>query len=208
MKRTLLLSVLSAALLFSTNTNAQIPGVSKVTKALPEVDLGIKVGANFQQITGEFWDNGYKAGFEGGVFVGIRKNKLGVQGEVLINSVKYSVSDAVASAFGPASVKALYLDVPVMVEYKIVPRLWIQLGPQFTEMVSAKNQDGEDAKDAFNTTGFSGVLGLQAQLPLHFTAGARYVLGFTDVAKSTTTATVNESWKNRSIQVYLGFRFL
>lgn len=205
MKRTLLLSALSAALLFPGSTYAQIPGVSKVTKALPEVDLGIKVGANFQQLTGSFWDNSYKAGFEGGAFVGIRKNKIGVQGEVMISSVKYSVTTALGSV-GNSDVNALYLDVPVLLEYRIVPRLWLQLGPQFSDLVSAKS-GSTDIKSNFNSTGFSGVLGVQAQLPLHLTAGARYVLGFTNVNNESISA-VSESWKSRSIQIYVGFRFL
>ena len=60
---------------------------------------------------------------------------------------------------------------------------------------------------AFATTDFSGVLGLQAILPLHLIVGARYVLGFIDQNANSVPGLTN-TWKNRSFQLYAGFRFL
>ena len=202
MKRTLLFAAVSAALLFANTSNAQVPGVSKVTKLIPKVDLGIKVGANFQQLTGTLSDNAYKAGVVGGVFVGVHTEKIGVQAEGLIKTVKFS-----AASGSSGYINALYLDVPVLFEYKIVPRLWIQLGPQFSTMLSAKDNNSTDVKTMFKSSDISGVAGLQAVLPLHLVAGARYVMGFSDV-NAHTVAGATETWNNRSIQVYVGFRFL
>jgi opacity protein-like surface antigen len=205
MKRKLLVAALSAAALFSTAANAQVPGVSKVTKILPEVDLGVKVGANFQQITGEGWEKTYKPGIVGGAFVGLRKGSWGVQAEGLIKTVKFSPSFT-----GGVPIKALYLDIPVLLEYRIIPRLWAQVGPQFSYMLSKDNSVME-YNTAFKTSDFSGLLGLEAKLPLHLTAGARYVLGLTDINNHTLPSTVpgaTDAWKNRYIQVYVGFRFL
>lgn len=201
MKRTFLFAALSAALLFAGSASAQVPVVSKV---LPEIDLGVKVGANFQQLTGVYSDNAYKAGFVGGAFVGVRKNKLGVQAEVLVKTVKFSQN----SSLGNGYINALYLDVPVLLEYKLFSRLWVQAGPQFSNMLSAKDNTGDKTvKNMFNANDFSGVLGLQVLLPMHFTAGARYILGFTDINNHSVSA-ATDTWNNRSIQVYVGFRFL
>ena len=202
MKRTLLLTALSAALLFSNQSKAQVPIVSKV---LPKVTVGIKVGANFQQLNGDAWNNAYKAGFTGGAFVGVTKNKFGVQVEALISSAKFDVKNASSAPGATTNVSTLNLNVPVLLEYKLVPRLWVQLGPQFSDLLSAKDNNSTDVKSNFKTTDFAGVLGLQAILPLHLTISARYIFGFTNVdnvPKATAT------WNNRSIQLALGFRFL
>jgi len=199
MKHALLLTTLSAALLFSTTSQAQIPGVSKVTKALPKVDLGIKAGASFNQATATGLTNSYKAGIVGGVFVGVYKNKIGVQAEGLVRSARFDAS------VGGFYVKTLSLDVPLMFEYKVIPRLWVQVGPQYSMLLSAKDNTSTDVKSSFKGADISGVLGLQVKLPVHLVAGARYIYGFSDVNNSPTAT---GAWKNRSIQAYIGFRFL
>ena len=197
MKHTLLISVLSATLLCSHSAQAQIPVVSKV---VPKVTVGLKLGANFQSLDGVGYDKGYKPGIAGGLFVGLSKNKMGVQAEGLIKTVKFS-----SSASSTAYINALYIDVPVLFQYKIVNRLWAQAGPQFSILASAKDQNSDDKKENYKTTDISGVLGLQAILPVHLIAGARYIYGFSDINNvSAITSTI----KNRSFQIYLGFRFL
>ena len=198
MKHTLLLTALSASLLASTHSNAQVPGVSKVTKSFPKVDLGVQVGANFQTLTGDNWKNNYSGGLVAGAYVGLHKNKWGGKMEVLVKTVKYNVD------LTNAEIKTVNLDVPLLLEYRIVPRLWVQLGPQYTNMISAK-QNGDDVKnDFFKSSELSGVIGLEAHLPLHINVGARYVMGFTD--QNNTSA--SDAWKNRAIQGFVGFRIL
>jgi len=203
MKRLLLLSTLSAALLFSTRSFAQVPIVSKI---LPKVTVGIKVGANFQELTGSTWDNAYKAGFTGGVFVGVTKKKIGIQVEGLISSAKFNYSPTLhVPTVTPTSASTLNLNVPMLFEYKLVPRLWVQLGPQFSDLLSAKDNNSNDIKSSFKTTDFAGVLGLEGILPLHFTVSARYILGLTNVSN---VSSANGSWNNRGIQLAVGYRFL
>jgi len=205
MKRTLLFTVLTAALLFSIRSEAQIPGVGKIKKILPEPILGVKLGANFQQISGSGWENTYKPGILGGLFVGLQKGKVGVQVEGLIKSVQFALSTPVNGKI-PDPVKGVYLDVPVMFEYKIIPRIWAQIGPQYSMLLSAK-ESGNDVKNSFNPGDFSGVLGLQALLPVHLTVGVRYILGFTDINKESFPG-ASGAWKNRTVQLSVGFRFL
>jgi hypothetical protein len=199
MKRLLLLfSALSAALLFSNRSSAQVPIVSKV---LPKVIIGVKLGANFQELSGSTWDNAYKAGFTGGAFVGVTKKKMGVQVEALVSSAKFSANE---SANSPSvTFNNLYLNVPVLFEYKLINRLWLQVGPQFSDLVSTNNND--HINNAFKTSDFGGALGLQVILPVHLVASARYILGFTNV---NNLPGATGSWDNRSIQLSIGFRFL
>jgi outer membrane protein with beta-barrel domain len=205
MKRTLLLAVLSASLLFSNHSQAQIPGVHKITKALPKVDLGIKAGANFQDLSkNSTFKSSYAGGFVGGLFFGVTKNKIGVDIEALVKTVKYTSVTTITNQ--TYTINGIYLDVPVLFEYRLVPRLWLQIGPQFSDMLSAK-QGSTDVKKSFNSTDFAGVLGLEAKLPAHLILGARYLLGVTDI-HNESTSTTKDAWNNRSIQLYLGFRFI
>ena len=204
MKHTLLLTAVSAALLFTTNANAQIPGVSKVTKALPKVDLGVKLGANFQQLSGNL-SKQYNGGVVGGIFVGLHKNRMGVQAEALIKTVKYDVSGTITNA-RTNSVNTIALDVPVLFEYKLFWHIWAQAGPQFTSLLSAKN-GSKDVKSDLNTTDFAGVIGIEAHLPMKLNIGVRYIYGFVDVNKESATG-ISDAMRNRTIQAYLGFRFL
>jgi len=203
MKRTLLLTAVSAALLLSTHADAQLPGVSKVTKALPKVDLGLKLGANFQQLSGNL-SKQYKGGIVGGVFIGVHKNKMGVQAEALIKTVKYDVSGTVTGS-PTTSINTVALDVPVLFEYKLFWHIWAQAGPQFTSLLSAKN-GSTDVKSDLNTSDFSAVIGLEAHAPMKLNVGVRYIYGFTNVNKSIPG--ISDAMRNRTIQVYVGFRFI
>jgi hypothetical protein len=197
MKHSLLISALAATLLFSNDTHAKVPGADMV----PKLTIGIKAGVNMQSLTGATWKSAYNAGIVGGAFVGVTKNKIGVEGEVLVKSAKFNTNG------GGGYINSVSLDVPVLFEYKIISRLWVQLGPQFSSMLSAKDNNSNDVKKSFNTTDFAGVIGLQANLPLHLTVGARYVLGMTNINNESVSGT-KESWNNRSIQIYVGFRFI
>lgn len=203
MKRTFLLTAVSATLLLATHAQAQL-GVSKVTNALPKVDLGLKIGANFQHTSGGSLDQSYKGGVVGGAFVGLHKNKIGVQVEALIKSAKLS-----SSASSSAYIKTVNLDIPVLFEYKIFWHIWAQAGPQFSSIISAKDNASNDVKKFLNSD-FDGVLGLEAHLPMHVNAGIRYLIGFSNINNNYPTGSGldGESWKTSTFQVFVGFRFL
>ena len=204
MKRTFLLAALSATLVSSQVGAQSIPGVSKVTKALPKVDLGVKLGANFQHTSGGSLDQSYKGGLLGGAYVGLHKNKIGVQLEALIKSAKLSANSSSSSY-----INTVNLDIPVLFEYKIVSRLWAQAGPQFSSIISAKDNNSNDVKKYLNGD-MSGVIGVEARLPLHLNAGIRYVMGLKNINNypSTVGSMSTESWKTSTFQIFVGFRFL
>ena len=206
MKRTILFTGLSAIMLFAQSVSAKTPIVDKVTKVIPKFTLGVKVGANFQELSSNTsFRQSYNGGLMGGLFAGVHWSKIGVKVEGLVKSASFAYTDGTAS-IGSGNVDVVYLDVPVLFEYKILPRLWVQVGPQFSDMLSAKS-NGNDVQSAFKTTDFSGVLGLEAKLPLHFSVGARYILGFEDI-NNHGYPSATEAWNNRSFQLFVGFRFI
>ena len=60
-------------LCFGTSFAQSIP----VVKQIPKFDLGIKIGANFAQIADDGWQKTHKPGIDCGLFLGVRKNKIG-----------------------------------------------------------------------------------------------------------------------------------
>ncbi len=173
------------------------------TPTLPSFDLGIKAGANFASLSGTQWQGTMQAGFTGGAFVGIRIKKIGVQVEALINSAKYNGADILSGT----DFKTTNLDIPILFQYKIIPMLWVQIGPQYSTVISASSSDPtiSDPKSIFKSA-FNGVIGLELKLPIKFNIGARYIVGLSDVNNSGFPDT--KAWNQRSAQIYLGFRFL
>lgn len=203
MKHNILFTVLVFSLFIASSTYAQLPGVGKVTKKLPKVNLGLKAGANFETLSGNSWQNTYKPGIVFGGFVRVYKGNWGLDVEALLNTASYSPTDSLVKG----TFRALYVDVPVLLEYKLFHRLWLQAGPQFSPLISMSNSAVQDAQKSFKSGYFSGVVGLQVILPVHFVIGARYILGLSDI-NNVNAGSATGAWKNRSAQLYVGFRFL
>ncbi len=199
MKRTMILAAVAATLI-SNAANAQL-GVQKVTgKVVPTVTLGVKAGANLQRISGDATINtSMKPGILGGVFLSVNKKKNGVRVEGMVHTAKFA-----AAASSSVYTNTVSLDIPVLFEHRLVKRVWLQLGPQFTSLISAKANTGADMKGSFRNSDVSAVGGLEIQLPMKFTLSGRYILGFVNVNNTVPAAT----WKNSSIQIAVGYRFI
>ncbi len=204
MKRMKMLAACAVALIVSTNTHGQL-GIAK--KVVPKVTIGGKLGLNLQQTTvtdnvlTPSFNSGYKPGILGGLFVSVDKKKKGIRAEGLLKSAKLEGSGVAYS------IRTVSLDIPVLFEYKVVKRVWLQVGPQFTTLLSAHGLDAYkdvDYKGSFRNSDLSLVGGVEVQLPMKLTAGVRYVKGFIDVNNTP----LNEKWRNSSIQVSVGYRLL
>lgn len=182
-----------------------------------EIDLGIKAGMNFTRISGKSWSGGYRSGVLGGAFASLGVKKIGGQAEVLIATTSMtgngsyfkerglllnSVDSSSTGSFG-----ATYLYIPILLNLKLFGNASIQLGPQYTSLLSVKDKDGflnKPAANIFNTSDFAGVVGIQLNLPLRLNAGVRYTFGLSDL----NIDSAGEQWKSSSIQLHLGFSFL
>ena len=204
-------------------TMAQIPGVSAVTNKLPKPVVGVKIGGNFNQLStsASALGQNYKPSFLPGVFVGLRKGSWGIRVEGIINFAKYDYSfqSVTNNSLTNGTFNNIYLDIPVLLEYKIISRIWAQAGLQFSRTLSVKSvATGNEPALAnpssyFQPNAYSGVVGLEARLPVHLVFGARYVLGFTDLNAMSTSLSndytnASGAWKARTAQLYVGFRFI
>ncbi|MCB0696208.1 MAG: PorT family protein [Chitinophagaceae bacterium] len=182
-----------------------------------DVNIGLKAGMNFTRLQGSTWTGGYRSGILAGAFGSVGVKKIAGQIEALVSTTTFtgqgrSFQDAglllnPVDSTSQGSFSAVYLHIPVLLNLKMFGNASIQLGPQFSSLLSAKDKDGilnTRTSTVFNTSDFAGVVGLQLKLPAKLNAGIRYTFGLSDQNLSS----VGESWKLGTIQIHLGFSFL
>ena len=179
------------------------------------LDLGVKLGANLSMLDGQGWEGGYKTNILGGAWVSIHGNRLGVQVDGLFSQTSYTTGPTFNSIYsqylnaGKDSLKngrfrLNYFNIPVLFQLRILSKAWLQVGPQYSGLVSVEDRDEfvKDAKGLFSTGTLSGVAGLQIQVTRHLNAGARYIFGVSDFNKTD----VSESWKQYDVQIHVGYK--
>ncbi len=202
-------------LLLSFGAQAQEPPLLKV-----RFNAGLKLGANLAKLNGETWDGGYKTNLLGGVYIRVHNGRWGVQVEGSFSQSDYTTGkdfnsiypqylQAGKDSLSRGSFKVSYFNVPLIVQVKILTRVWLQLGAQYSGVVSVKDKDAfiKDTEKLFDKSGdVSGVGGLWIDLPLHLNIGARYVLGFSNARNEHDfQGTTAESWKQRNVQIHVGW---
>lgn len=172
--------------------------------------LGIKAGTNISQLTGRSFDDGFQWNFMAGAFAEINfTSKWGIQPELLFSQTStQTASDFTAvyeQGLNERNVKLNYLSIPILLTYKLpLPIFSLQAGPQFGILMNTSDNITGNGVNAFKSGDFSMVLGAQVNLG-PFKGGARYVYGFTNVADISSIKSV-DSWKTRTIQLYVGLR--
>lgn len=177
------------------------------------VKFGMKVGVNLSTMSGGRmnFDPGFGmgAGFRIGAVANIhwgQRNSsarsgtgwFGLQPELM-----YSYQTV--KAFG-SNIKMNYIQLPVMLKVYPLSTFSIEVGPEFNYLASTsfKHSSLSDVKlDLSDCKGFNVGLGLGAayEFPMGLMFGARYSLGFTDIAK-------NLKWKNNgNLQITAGWLF-
>ena len=89
-----------------------------------------------------------------------------------------------------------------MFQYKATPEFFLEAGPQFGFLVSAK-ANSIDIKDETNSFDFGLGLGAGYWFTEKIGANVRYVAGLTDIAKDNGGSAV----KNNGFQVGLNYKF-
>lgn len=163
------------------------------------LDLGIKAGANFANIT-DASGLSNKTGFQAGIFGGIKfTDKIGVQGDLL-----YSQQGA---EFDFGKFDLSYVNVPIVLKYYLIQGLNLQAGPQFgfivDDNVYINNFGGSPTDLDTEKTDVSGVVGVGYDFPLGIRFDARYNFGLTDVSKVE-----GAKGKNSVFSLALGYSFL
>ena len=157
------------------------------------IGIGIKAGGNWANQDVSNVNIKTVTSYHLGAYVNLNfSDKWGITPEV-----QYS---AYGSKWDDAKVDLDYVALPVMLRFKPISLLSLEAGPQFSFLTKAHVQDIGDVKDQLKNNDFGLAFGAGLHLPLGFNVGARYILGFTNISK-----VAEESIKNRTIQLYLGW---
>jgi hypothetical protein len=170
--------------------------------------LGAKIGTNISQITGRSFDQGFQWGFSAGAFAELNfTSKWGIQPEVLFSQTQTQTAsnfdEVYEEGINSRNVSLNYLSIPILLSYKIMPILSIQVGPQFGILMNTSQNITANGVNAFKNGDFSMVGGAQVNLGI-IRLGARYIYGITNINDVTNT----DTWKNQNFQLYFGLRIL
>ncbi len=157
------------------------------------VGVGIKAGANFANPDASNYSISTATNYHLGAYLNLNfTKKWGITPEVL-----YTVY---GSEWDNAKVNLDYIALPVMLRFKPVKFLSLEAGPQFSYLTKAHADNIADVKNHLKSNDFGLAFGAGLHLPLGLNAGARYVLGFTNISNVS-----GESIKNRTLQIYVGW---
>jgi len=202
-----------------------------------DLKFGVKGGVNFANLNVDFggvygdygvygYDDNYKmkVGFNVGAFAEYKfTDKWAIQPEVLysLQGSKQEFSDE----DGKYDVKTnlSYVNIPIMVKFYPIPKLYAEAGPQIGVLVSAKYkasekiygndaeqlEDNKDAKDNFKSIDFGFNVGAGYEFTENLFANLRYNIGLSDIDDTVKT---DEDYfdlktKNSVISLSLGYKF-
>ncbi|AQX13235.1 MULTISPECIES: porin family protein [Elizabethkingia] len=184
--------------------------------------FGIKAGMNVSSISqnGGLSDTKSKIGFNAGLFLNAPiSSNFSIQPEVIYNDLGSKVTFG-SDNQNSYSTNLGYISVPVMFQFNATPQFYLEAGPEFSFLVSAKNKlkDGngnvavddwsKTATDNLNTFNFGLGVGLGFNITENIGINARYTAGLTKIGK--TDNPIGRSYsdsKNNVFQVGLNFGF-
>lgn len=181
--------------------------------------FGAKAGVSVSSLSEDatLSDQKSKVGFNAGLFINAPLGQnFSIQPELLYSQYGDKAEATVASNKYSYTRSLDYITVPVMFQYNATPEFYLEAGPELGFLVSAKNKvknettgntvtETSNYKDDLN--GFNFGLGLGAGY--YFTPNigltARYVAGFTDIAKDRPSG--SDAVRNNVFQAGLAFKF-
>lgn len=130
-------------------------------------------------------------------------NKIGITAEVLLSQKGFK---SLMIPSGTTYNKLTYLSIPVLIEYKPVKALYIQVGPELSYLLSAKLKNStlhKSERDNYNKFDVGIAGGVGYTIFKNFSLEARYVYGLSQISQYTD---VTGKYYNRVFQfnaVYL-----
>lgn len=169
--------------------------------------VGVKGGANVNKIDGKSFEEEFRHGYNLGAFAEINFNKKwGIQPEVLWNQTNTRTSSDFNDIYphGLADVRDVklnYLSIPILLTYRPIKPLSLQVGPQFGVLLDESRSLLQNGGEAFKSGDFSMVGGAQLNIG-GLKVGARYVVGLNNLNDIDD----QDKWKSQGFQAYVGFR--
>lgn len=176
------------------------------------VRLGVKAGANLNQIDGQSFNNGFNLSYHFGGFLEIDINKkLGIQPELLwsqTNSKPSSFNTVYTTGVSPLfngneQIKLDYLSIPLLLRYNMIGGfLTLNAGPQYSILLREDKTLLQNGQSAFKSGDFAMVAGAQLNFKV-LRIYARYNIGLQNI----NDIDKKDKWTSQQIQGGIGFRF-
>ena len=184
--------------------------------------FGLKAGLNVSDINNGASGTDMKA--KTGLYVGVTatipvSDEFSVQPELIYNQLgaKTNLYDF-GGIIGNVSTttKLDYISLPVMLQYNFPSNFYLELGPEFSYMVSAKqglstsiiSPSTDINMDYLNRLNVGAGFGAGYNLNKNIGISARYTFGLTGLGKNgNVTDYFLESAKNNNLQVGVNFKF-
>jgi Outer membrane protein beta-barrel domain len=168
-----------------------------------KLHIGFKGGANINKLTGKSFDDQFSFGYHvGGFFsVGLGK-KFAIQPEILFNQINIDTSSSYSAVYQfnkVDKVQLKYMSIPILLNYKPIKFLTLQVGPQFGILTNKSKTLVQNGKEAFKSGDFSMLGGAQVNIS-HLNIYARYAVGLSNLNDIDN----KEKWKSQSIQIGVG----
>lgn len=178
-------------------------------QAQPGFRLGVKAGANLNQIAGQSFNDSYDLSYHLGGFAEIDfTKKWGIQPELLWSQSKSTRSTGFNSIYQniltPGADQQIQLDyilIPILLRYSVGKMVTLNAGPQFGILINQNNNLLVNGQDAFKKGDFSMVFGAQLNLTALRIYG-RYNIGLNNINDIDS----KEKWTNQQIQLGIGLR--
>jgi hypothetical protein len=179
--------------------------------------LGATLGANLSKINSTSFNDAFKAGYLAGAYVQLRFGKhWGLQPELLFVQTQTQTDSSFNEIYGSilsnpgqlTSLKLNYLDIPVLLTYRIFDVLDLQAGPQFGALLNNNKTLLANGQAAFKGSDVTMLAGAELHI-LRLRVYARYGWGLGNINNMTVASAENsDTWKNQSIQLGIGFTIL
>lgn len=204
------------------------------SKSSNPITFGVKGGLNVSTISTSYnyEDSKPKVGFNAGVFANIPiASKFSIQPELSYNQIgskteidsRYDIPGTVVRMKSTGSVSLGYLSLPVMLQYNLLPNLYVEAGPEFGFLLGGKIKDewtetrtsGNNVstnsntndrkinKDLYNKFNLGLGIGAGYFFTPNFGVTARFVAGLTDIYKHN----VGDAARNNAFQVGVAYKF-
>jgi hypothetical protein len=187
-----------------------------------KAQFGLKGGLNSSDFSGDTEGMDFKprVGFNVGAFAAIElSEKVTLQPEILFSTqgaeaqnVEAFVNGSIYT--GDVKFNLSYINIPVMFKYYVADKFNLEAGPQIGFLTSAETStkvDGinqtvdQDAKDYFESVDFGFNLGAGYDFTKNVSAGIRYNIGLSNIAK--TEAGDNSETQNSVFSLSVGYKF-
>jgi hypothetical protein len=186
----------------------------------PRTDFafGVKAGLNYSNVwdeQGEDFRADPKAGFAGGVFIGIPFGKfVGFQPEFLLSQKGFQGSGTLLGTDYSFKRTTTFIDVPLLLQVKPADVLTLVLGPQFSYLLHQKDvytfgtNSVEQEKEFENENIRKNILGFAIGADVnisHLVISARLGWDFQNNTGDGTSSTPR--YKNQWLQLTAGYKF-